>query len=219
MTEAQWATTTVTDQPVTAKMDENLLAKAASMRPEAASIARPILRCARSITSGPCHRAGRPGSTTWFRSAGTATRRFTTTSGRYEPPTEPTPCAQYHGLARAPEQPSLYPPRSVHHGLARIGEKMPRRPASSMAAAQRFKIAAAPAAPRGAMRSVSSALSELQVTLRPIFELRKLATETREPAKAASWTQLGDQIFRGGGGGLAGEVAADVGEAFGAVSP
>lgn len=94
--------------------------------------------------------------------------------------------------SRAPEQPSLYPPRSVHHGLARMGEKMARRPASSMVAAQRFKIAAAPAAPRGAIRNVSSALSELWIAQRPICELRKLATETREPAKAASWTQLGD---------------------------
>ena len=51
-------------------------------------------RCARSTTSGRYRRAGPQRSPTWSRSAGTATRGSTTTSGRFAPPTACTPCTR-----------------------------------------------------------------------------------------------------------------------------
>ena len=60
----------------------------------AASTARPTRRCARSTTSDRCHKVDPPGSTTWCRCAGTATRGSTTTSGRSAPPTACTPCTR-----------------------------------------------------------------------------------------------------------------------------
>ena len=62
-----------------------------------------------------------------------------------------------------------------------IGVKMASRPASAMAAAQRFKVSDTRTVPFGARWSVSSALSVLWVTQRPTRELRKLARERPEP--------------------------------------
>ena len=62
-----------------------------------------------------------------------------------------------------------------------IGVKMPSRPASAMATAQRFKVSNTRTVPCGAMWSASSTFSELWVTPRPIRELRKAAREKPEP--------------------------------------
>ena len=68
-----------------------------------------------------------------------------------------------------------------------IGVKMPSRPASTMATAQRFRVSATRTDPFGAMRRASSSLSVLWVTERPILELRKLVRENPEPA--SGWYQ------------------------------
>ncbi len=80
-------------------------ARSSSPATEAASTARPTPRCARSITSGRSRMADPPGSTTWFRSVGTATRRSTTTSGGSAPPTECTPFTRRGERTTAPPMP------------------------------------------------------------------------------------------------------------------
>ena len=62
-----------------------------------------------------------------------------------------------------------------------IGVKMPSRPASAMAEAQRSRVFATRTVPRGTARRVSSARSEVVMMKRPIFELRKPARDMPEP--------------------------------------
>jgi len=62
-----------------------------------------------------------------------------------------------------------------------IGVKIPSRPASAMATAQRSRVSATRTVPRGAIRSPSNTLSVLWVTQRPALELRKPAKDRPEP--------------------------------------
>ena len=68
-----------------------------------------------------------------------------------------------------------------------IGVKIPSRPASAIASAQRFRVSDTRTDPRGAMRRASIALSELCVTHRPTLELRKAAKDRPEPT--SGWYQ------------------------------